>query len=273
VLCLAVLPLRAEVRPEVTAPFTTVEITVDGQSADWSPVKKLGHGIHFFKGDDHPGQSREHLGTTVCGEMDDDRDCRVDLWLSHDAKCLYLLAEVRDDDHEPFDVANENNPAYREDTLQVYVDSAKSCAEKISSPPCHNQIGYQQFSYSTDGNIRGACTDLNDQGVAPAPKGSEPDGKYWQAACHVAEKESGYLYVFEMAFALVELPEDTNFKAMKPGKTYRFCPEFCDADNGKELQGFIWWSSDGSTDAWTQPALWGDMSLAPEKESDKEQQN
>ncbi|HOW65390.1 MAG TPA: hypothetical protein P5186_22060 [Candidatus Paceibacterota bacterium] len=47
-----------------------------------------------------------------------------------------------------------------------------------------------------------------------------------------------------------------------PGNSHGFEAEFCDADNGVQLQGWIFWSSNGSaTDAWNYENLWGIMKL------------
>ena len=51
-------------------------------------------------------------------------------------------------------------------------------------------------------------------------------------------------------------------ESMNIGNSYGFDAEFCDADNGVQLQGFIWWSSDGSKDAWNFENLWGKMNLS-----------
>ena len=72
---------------------------------------------------------------------------------------------------------------------------------------------------------------------------------------------TGYQYVFEEQIALAGSPEH-NMKPMIPGESYGFDAEFCDADDGVQLEGFIWWSSDGTKDAWNFENLWGTMNLA-----------
>jgi len=54
-----------------------------------------------------------------------------------------------------------------------------------------------------------------------------------------------------------------NMERLYPGKSYGFNLEVCDADNGERLQGYILWSSDGTTSSWKHQNLWGTMHLAP----------
>jgi hypothetical protein len=253
--------LFAVTRPSINVPYTTDPFTVDGNAVDWAGIKSKGKGISFYKGDGHAGTSA-NLGTTLCREIDNEADARVDLWLAHDGTYLYVLAEIKDDDYEPFDAANQNNMAYLEDTLHLYIDSTNARRSNIPDPPIYNQSGYEQFGISTDGNVWAENTDFNNSGMArqTAPKGSHPDGNYWVAECVVQPLSGGYLYTFEQRIALAGWP-GKNMAAMTPGISYGFNAEFCDADNGRQLEGFIWWSSDGSTDAWNYQNLWGTMIL------------
>lgn len=263
VLVLTVQPLFAQNRPQINVPYVTDQILVDGDASDWVAIKGLGEGISFYKGNGHEGTSQANLGTTVCKEIDSEEDCRVDLWLAHDGTYLYVLAEIKDDNHEPFDKENQTNMAYLEDTLHLYVDSNNSQQTNIPGDPIQRQPGYEQFGISTDGNIWGENTDFNSSGTAsrPAPKGSKPDEKYWIVQCRVHKLGAGYIYVFEERIALAGW-SGKNMEPMFPGKSYGFNAEFCDADGGIQLQGFIWWSSDGSTDAYNSQNLWGKLTLA-----------
>jgi hypothetical protein len=248
-------------RPKITAVYIQYSPVIDGNSADWNNIKKRKAGICFFKGDGQSG-SVEKYGTTVCGTIDDINDCCVSLWLAHDANYLYVLAEVTDDFWEPLAAADQNNPAYREDALHLYIDSNNACTADIQSPPITSQPGYEQFGISTDNNIFGENTDFTNEGKPkqPAPKNSKPDGIYWLAKCGVYKLNSGYKYIFEERIKLAAWP-GRNMFPLSPGKSYGFNAEFCDADNGKELQGFIFWSSDGKKDAWNHQNLWGILSL------------
>jgi len=263
VLSLGQLAIGAVSRPVISCPYTCGEIAIDGNAGDWAAIKVKDNGIAFYKGDGHAG-TPTNLGTTICRQIDDEADCRVDLWLAHDGTYLYVLAEVSDDDYEPFDAANENNMAYLEDTLHLYMDSNNSQQSNIPYPPIYNQVGYEQFGISTDGNIWGANNDFNSAGGPRqvAPKGSSPDGTYWLAECNVIQVQDGYRYVFEQRIVLAGWP-GRNMAAMSPADSYGFDAEFCDADDGTQLEGFIWWSNDGSTDAWNYENLWGTMYLEP----------
>ena len=151
--------------------------------------------------------------------------------------------------------------AYLEDTLHLYLDSTNAKKSAIGNP-IHDQSGYEQFGYSTDGNIYGENTDFNTTGSPKqtAPQGSSPDGTHWAAKCAVKSVTTGgYLYTFEERIALSAY---RNMAAMTPGNSYGFEAEFCDADNGTQLQGWMFWSSNGSTtDAWNYENLWGTMKL------------
>jgi hypothetical protein len=248
--------------PEISAPYSTTALSVDGSAADWSAVKARGKSISFYKGDGHAG-TPANLGTSTLGTITNEADCRVDLWLAHNATYLYVLAEVHDDYYEPFGAANQNM-AYLEDTLHLYIDSTNARRGGIPGTPISQQAGYEQFGISTDGNIYGENTDFNSSGIPrqPAASGCHPDGSYWAAQCAVQPLPSGYLYVFEERVKLAGYP-GRNMSVMTPGNRYGFDAEFCDADNGVQLQGYIWWSSNGSTDAWNYENLWGTMSLEP----------
>jgi len=253
-------------RPQIEVPYVTEGPVIDGDSSDWEAVKALGMGVSFYPDDGHAGSPTE-LGTTVCRKIDGPEDCRVELYLAHDGSFLYVLAEVFDDDHETFGPSNTSNMAYLEDTLHLYIDSTNARKACIAYPPIGTQPGYEQFGYSTDGNIWGENTDFTDRGAPrqPAPVGSRPDGDYWRAACRVSPSQGGYVYVFEEAIALSGRP-GRNLRPLSPGERYGFDAEFCDADNGIQLEGFIWWSGDGVTDAWNYENLWGVMVLQPVEE-------
>lgn len=248
-------------RPEIDVPYTTASFTVDGSAADWAEIKARGRGISFYKGDGHGGTVSSY-GTTVLGTISGPADCSVNLWLAHDAAYLYVLAEVQDDAYEPFAGKANANMAYLEDTLHLYIDSTNAKKSAIANPPIYYQPGFEQFGYSTDGNIYGEHTDFNTTGSAKqtAPQNSSPDGVHWAAKCTVKSVTTGgYLYTFEERIALSAY---RNMAAMTPGNSYGFEAEFCDADNGTQLQGWIFWSSNGSTiDAWNYENLWGTMKL------------
>lgn len=253
--------LSAAVRPEVDVPYTCASFAIDGDATDWTEIKAKGKGISFYKGDGHAGTAT-HYGTTVLGTISSAADCTVSLWLAHDGVFLYVLAEVQDDDYEPFAAKANSNMAYLEDTLHLYIDSSNARKSAIPGNPISTQPGYEQFGYSTDGNIYGEHTDFNTTGLPkqPAPQGSSPDGTHWLAKCTVTSVTTGgYLYTFEERIALAAY---RNMAAMTPGNSYGFEAEFCDADNGTQLQGWIFWSSNGSsTDAWNYENLWGTMHL------------
>jgi hypothetical protein len=247
-------------RPEIVAPYNPASLVIDGNAADWAEIKARGEGISFYKGDGHAGTTSNY-GTTVLGTISGPGDCSVALWLAHDGAYLYVLAEVRDDSYEPFASRTNSNMAYLEDTLHLYIDSTNAKKSAIGNP-ISDQPGYEQFGYSTDGNIYGENTDFNTTGAArqAAPRGSSPDGTHWAAKCTVESVATGgYLYTFEERIILSAY---RNMAPMVPGNSYGFEAEFCDADNGTQLQGWIFWSSNGSgTDAWNYENLWGIMKL------------
>ena len=250
-------------QPRIQVPVTQQTISIDGDSTDWRDVKALGAGIGFYPGDGRSG-TPDHPGTTVLGTIDGADDCQVAIWMVHDGRYLYVLAEITDDDHEPFDALNSDYPAFREDTLQLYIDSANARRRWISGAPIQEQAGFEQFGVSTDGNIWGENCDFNTSGKLrqPAPQGSAPDGINWSVACTVRRLATGFLYVFEERIALAGKP-GANMERLRPGRSYGFNAEFCDADRGTPLEGYIWWSSHSEIDAWNRPALWGTMILAP----------
>ncbi|MGC8990802.1 MAG: hypothetical protein ACP5MD_11830 [Verrucomicrobiia bacterium] len=196
--------LSAALRPEVDVPYTSAAFDIDGNATDWTEIKARGKGISFYKGDGHGGTATNY-GTTVLGTITDAADCAVSLWLAHDGVFLYVLAEVRDDAYEPFAAKANSNMAYLEDTLHLYIDSSNARKSAIAGTPISTQPGYEQFGYSTDGNIYGENTDFTTTGSAkqPAPKGSSPDGTHWVANCTVTSVTTGgYLYTFEERITL-----------------------------------------------------------------------
>lgn len=253
------IPIFGVTRPQINVPYTTDTITVDGNNADWTTTKTHNEGISFYKGDGNSG-SPEKLGTTIKKEISNEADCRVDLWLTHNGEYLFLLAEITDDDYEPFGSDNLNM-AYREDTLHIYIDSTNARAEAIPYPPIDNQAGYEQFGISTDNNIYGENVDFTISSITPAPRRDRPDGTYWNSQCRVHSDPDGYTYIFEESIAMKGRP-GKNMSELLPGNSYGFNAEFCDADSGVELEGYIFWSSDGSEDAWDDENLWGTMNLA-----------
>ena len=252
-------------RPEVYVPYISRPLTVDGDASDWELIKVLGEGTSFYKGDGNEGTSLVNLGTTIRKQVDDKNDLSCSAWLVHDGTYLYVLAEVTDDDWEPFDKENWENMCYQEDMLRIMIDSNNS--RKADIEECiENHPGYEGFGYSTDGNIWGDWTDFNTSGIPKKhpPRGSAPDGTYWKAECTVISLpfKKRYLYVYEERIAMKGWP-GRNMERLYPGKSYGFNLEVCDADNGEKLQGYILWSSDGTTSSWKHQNLWGTMHLAP----------
>jgi hypothetical protein len=249
------------VRPVIEAPYVMNKITVDGSAAEWAPIKALGKGIFFFKGDGQAGTS-EKYGTTTQRIMTDEKDLRGDVWMVHDGEYLYVLAEVHDDDHEPFDAANFDNMCYQEDMLRIMFDTVNARAANIVDPIA-NQPGYEGFGYSTDGNIYGDWMDFNSSEVPNKrpPKGARPDGEYWRAACTVQKLAESYLYTYEERFKLAGWP-GRNMAPMEPKKTYGLNLEICDADRGVMLEGYLLWASDGTISDYNYQNLWGVLRLA-----------
>ncbi|HOW71086.1 MAG TPA: sugar-binding protein [Phycisphaerae bacterium] len=265
-LCLALVSGPAfAAHPQITAPYVTSSITVDGSAADWTAVKARQQGISFYKGDGRAGTSATNTGTTICGTISSENDCRVDLWAAHDGTHLFILAEVRDDAYEPLNSQAQGNMAYLEDTLHLYLDSTNARQANIPGSPIQNRYGYEQFGISTDGNIYGENVDFNNS-TSPqrrlAPLRSAPDGQYWQAKCQFSQPGPGYLYTFEESI-LMAGRAGYNMAPLTPGSSYGFNAEFCDADSGIQLQGYIFWSSYSAIDAWNQENLWGTLNLAP----------
>ncbi len=252
-------------RPEINAPFISNSLTVDGDASDWTAIKALGEGVTFYRGDGNEGTSAKNLGTTIRMEVDDKNDLCCSAWVVHDGTYLYVLVEVTDDDWNPFDAENRENMCYQEDMLRIMIDSNNSLKADIEE--CiENHPGYEGFGYSTDGNIYGDWSDFNSSGIPKAhpPKGSTPDGTYWKAACTVVSMPSQKknLYVYEERIMMVGWP-GRNMEKLYPGKSYGFNLEACDADDGEYLQGYILWSSDGTTSSWKHQNLWGTLHLAP----------
>ncbi|MHB9031361.1 MAG: sugar-binding protein [Candidatus Latescibacterota bacterium] len=250
------------VRPTLDAPFVKTKIAVDGSAAEWAQIKALGKGIFFFKGDGQTGSSAKY-GTTTQRIITDEKDLRGDIWMVHDGGYLYVLAEVRDDDHEPFDAANFECMCYQEDMLRIMFDSVNARAVNIVDPIA-NQYGYEGFGFSTDGNIYGDWMDFNSSEVPKKrpPKGAQPDGEYWRAACKVQKLADGYLYTYEERIKLSGWP-GRNMAPMEPGKSYGLNLEICDADRGVMLEGYLLWSSDGVISDYNYQNLWGVLQLAP----------
>ncbi len=254
-------------RPEAWAPYVTHDFVIDGDASDWAAVKSLGEGVTFHPGDGRPGTSAEKLGTTVRLEVDGPDDLSCTAWMAHDGEYLYVLAEVTDDDWNPFDADNWDNMCYQEDMLRIMIDSNNSRTPDIEE--CiEDHPGYEGFGYSTDGNIWGDWTDFNSSGIPKAhpPRGSTPDGFYWKAACRVASLPSKHrhVYVYEERILLKGWP-GRNMERLYPGKSYGFNLEVCDADDGEYLQGYILWSSDGETSSWKHQNLWGTLHLEEER--------
>jgi len=254
-------------RPQAWVPYISFAPVVDGDASDWAAVKALGESVTFFKGDGRPGSSADKLGTTVRKQVDDRDDLSCTAWLAHDGEYLYILAEVTDDDWNPFDSENWENMCYQEDMLRVMIDSNNSRTPDIEE--CiENHPGYEGFGYSTDGNIWGDWTDFNSSGIPKAhpPRGSTPDGTYWKAACRVSSlpAKGKHVYVYEERIMLKGWP-GRNMERLFPGESYGFNLEVCDADDGEYLQGYLLWSSDGETSSWKHQNLWGTLHLAPER--------
>lgn len=249
-------------RPVLEAPFVKAKISVDGSAAEWAPIKALGKGIFFFKGDGQEGTPARY-GTTTQRIITDGKDLRGDVWMAHDGKYLYVLAEVQDDDHEPFDAANFENLCYQEDMLRIMFDTVNARAANIVEP-ITNQPGYEGFGFSTDGNIYGDWMDFNSSEVPKKrpPRGTRPDGDYWRASCTVQKLAEGYLYTYEERIRLSGWP-GRNMAPMEPGKSYGLNLEICDADRGVMLEGYLLWASDGVISDYNYLNLWGVLTLAP----------
>jgi hypothetical protein len=249
--------------PSILAAYTDTKahpIEIDGATQDW-PGRVLVHGIHFFSGDGNEGIP-EKSGTTVCGKMDDRQDGEMRLWLTHDARYLYILAVIQDDKLEQRTSENNTNEAWKEDCLHLYIDSEDMRADKVADPPLASQPGYEQFGVSTDYSVYTEGCDFttnNGPNGTAAGTGAQPDQENWKVGIKI-HGQGPYTYVFEERIPLNEV-KGKNLRTMKPGDTYGFEAEFCDSDAGVFLEGWMFWSSDGKTDAYIDEDLWGRMTL------------
>jgi len=250
-------------RPVINVPYLppwTQAPVIDGNGNDW-PAELLTQGVSFYQGDGLAATS-EAYGTTVIDSMTDRADGEVSLHLVHDGAYLYVLAEILDDFYEPRPALDNSNPAWQEDALHIYIDSTNAARPNIPSPPIANQIGYEQFGVSTDYNCYTENCDFttNNTGESAGP-GAQPDQVNWLVAITVTGS-GPYRYVFEERIPLDEV-SGHNLQTMEPGKSYGFNAEFVDSDFSSYPQGWIFWSADGTTDAWNHENLWGLMALAP----------
>ncbi len=261
-------PPAGVIRPQLDVPWFAGKITIDGSASDWNDIKALGKGISFFKNDGREG-TPENLGTTIQRTITDENDLHADVWMVHDGRYLYVLAEIKDDFYEPIDRENINNMCYQEDMLRIIIDSTNAMNANIPEP-ITNQPGYEGFGFSTDGNIYGDWSDFNTTQLPKKrpPQGSHPDGEYWQATCAVEKLQDGYRYTYEERIALAGWP-GRNMEPMVPDKSYGLNLEVCDADNGVMLEGYLLWSSDGITSDYNYENLFGRMNLAPVPSTDK----
>lgn len=252
--------------PQVLASYIDVKshpMTIDGSTVDWT-VELMDHSVEFYKGDGKTG-SLTRIGTTLCGTMDDRKDGEVKFCLAHDGEYLYMLTIIRDDLLEQRTSENNTNEAWKEDGLHIYIDSTNARRKGIPDPPLRHQIGYEQFGVSTDYNCyTEGCdfvTHLEENGSAAA--GAQPDQTNWLVKTRISGT-GPFTYVFEQRIPLHEV-SGHNLKTMRPGETYGINVEFVDSDAGKFLEGYIFWASDGKTDAYTDQSLWGKMTLEPVK--------
>ncbi len=269
VACLTTLPANATA-PQIRVPyFESVQhpIVIDGSGADW-PTEALSNGISFYPGDGNEG-SPEACGTTVVQNMTSRADGEVAVHLAHDGGFLYVLAIVQDDILDQRTADNNSNEAWKEDALHLYIDSTNARASNIPAPPISNQTGYEQFGVSTDLNCYTENCDFttNNTSGAAGP-GAEPDQINWLVSVSV-QGDGPYTYVFEERIPLTEVPGH-NLRTMQPGHSYGFNVEFVDSEEGAYPQGWVFWSSDGTTDAWNCEDLWGTMLLESEAGPDLE---
>ncbi len=249
-------------RPNVNVPYldtTAHPISIDGDGADW-PAETLEEGIHFYKGDGQ-GASASAYGTTVLGTMSNQSDGEANVYLTHDGTYLYILAIIQDDALEQRTSENNTNEGWKEDALHLYIDSTNAARASIPSPPITNQEGYEQFGVSTDLNCYTENCDFttnNTSGAAGA--GAQPDQTHWLVSIQV-EGTGPYTYTFEERVPLNEV-EGHNLRTMTPGQSYGFNAEFVDSDNGVYVQGWMFWSGNGSSDCWNSQNVWGTMTLA-----------
>jgi hypothetical protein len=250
--------------PEILASYVdtkTHPIQIDGATDDWAPAM-LQHQVHFYPGDNNPG-SPERPATTVVQKMDGRKDGDVRVCLAHDGTCLYLLAVIQDDLLEQRTAETNKNEAYMEDCLHIYIDSANVHAHSVENPPLLKQPGYEQFGVSTDYNVFTESCDFTTHNgkKGSAEHGAQPDQNRWLVKVKILGN-GPYTYIFEERMPLSEVPGH-NLRTMVPGKTYGFNAEFCDSDAGVFLEGYIFWSSDGKTDAYISEDLWGRLTLEP----------
>lgn len=254
---------RAQItRPDITAVYTdtsTHPITIDGDSSDW-PQNALDNGIRFYAGDGNGGTTQDY-GTTVLETMSGRADGDTRVYLTHDGQYLYLLAVIEDDSLEQRTSENNQNAAWQEDALHIYIDSTNAARANITAPPIANQVGYEQFGVSTDYNCYTENCDFttNNGASGPADQGAEPDQVNWKVAIDISGT-GPYTYTFEERIPLNEVPGH-NLRTMTPGNTYGFNAEFVDSDNGVYLEGWVFWSSNGSVDCWNSQNMWGTMFL------------
>jgi hypothetical protein len=236
-------------------------MTIDGSTEEWD-AGLMEHSIRFYKGDGNPG-GPARLGTTVCDTIDDRKDGEVQFCLAHDGSYLYLLTIIRDDQLEQRTSENNSNEAWKEDALHIYIDSTHSRRKGIPDPPLRNQLGYEQFGVSTDYNCyTEGCdfvTHLAENGCAAA--GAQPDQTNWLVKVRITGT-GPYTYVFEERIPLREV-KGHNLRSMRPGGTYGINVEFVDSEAGKYPEGYVFWSSDGKADAYTDQSLWGELTLQP----------
>ncbi|NUN97239.1 MAG: hypothetical protein HUU16_13820 [Candidatus Omnitrophica bacterium] len=248
--------------PEILASYTDTHaspIVVDGVTTDWTE-QALAHSIEFFPGDGRGG-APESPGTTVVWKMDGKEDGHVRVTLTHDGDSIYLLAVIRDDHLEQRPADKNTNPAFLEDGLHVYFDSANARVDKAGDTPLRDQPGFEQFGVSTDYSCTGeGCDFTTDTGPEGwARPGAQPDQKHWLVGIGI--RGSGpYTYVFEERFPMREVPGH-NLKTMLPGRSYGFNLEFVDSDRGNYLEGYMFWSSDGKSDAFIDLDLYGRLKL------------
>ena len=248
-------------RPEVVVPYVNTNLyplTIDGQQNDWRS-ETAEYEIAFFRDDGHEGSSSSY-GTTVLGTISNRDDAEVLLRLAHDGRYLYALAVIIDDLLEQRSTENNTNEAWREDALQLYIDSTNAREADIPDPPIANQEGYEQFSVSTDYNCYTVnCDFTTNNTTGPAGPGAQPDQTNWLVEIRITGA-GPYEYVFEERIPLSEIPGH-NLRTMQPGQSYGFNAEFVDSDNGVYLQGWMFWSSDGTEDPWRSQDKWGTITL------------
>lgn len=253
----------AVVRPQISVPYidpSQTKIQIDGFYDDW-PKEILQNSINFYKGDGHQGTAKV-MGTTVLGTMSGREDGEVTIYLAHDGEHLFLLAQIQDDLLEQRTAENNKNEAWKEDALHIYIDSNNSGKSSISGAPITTQHGYEQFGVSTDFNCYTEnCDFTTSKTSGTAGPGSQPDQTNWLVGIQISGN-GPFTYIFEEQIPLREV-SGHNLRTMNPGESYGFDAEFVDSDAGVFLQGWIFWSGDGSRDVWNYENLWGIMVLDP----------